>query len=380
MHNDNLNQLLTRKVKVFVNATGAGAGLQKRIWEVAGCSSFFVGAHFPYGNEKTCNVIGYEPPSFCSKEVAVALAMASYMEAYDPLDSGDVVGIGLTASVASLKAHKGEHRVFVAAISNTKCIVYSMVIQKGDVSYRAADGELADELGELALLKVLGLPTEPSEALSGNALQFSSEEISNEDLINFIMLRPYIKADGTKSEFHSEDFECEPLFYPGTFDPFHYGHANIGKAAKAKFVANYHFEPELIYSTCINPKHKAPPSHADLLKKISQMKGRNFLLTKDDALYVEKARANPGASFIVGADALLTMLNPKWGHDIPTMLELFYDLHIEFYVVGRVVEGSFMSLEDVKNKHPEIRNYTWQFKNVEGRWDVSSAELRKFKK
>lgn len=372
-----LSSLLDRKVKVYVNATGAGAGLQKRIWEIAGCSSFFVGSHFPYGPVKTCNTIGYEPSSFCSKETAIALAMASYMEAYDPFDGADdVVGIGLTASVASLKAHKGDHRVFVAAISNTKCIVYSMVIQKGDASYRAADGELADELGELALLKVLGLPTEPSEALSGNALQFSSEEIPNEDLINLIMKRPYIKADGTKSVFDREDFPCEPMFYPGTFDPFHYGHANIGAAAKAKFIANYSVEPELIYSTCINPKHKAPPTPAALLKKISQMKGNNFLLTKDDALYLEKAEANPGCSFIVGADALLTMMDPKWGHNILVMLETFSQLNVEFYVVGRVVDGVFTTLEDVKNKHPDIRSWTWTFKNVEGRWDVSSTELR----
>lgn len=391
-----LQQLLDRKVKLFIYATGAGAGLQKRAWDIPGCSVYLVGAGFPYKTQLTERIVGHKIDSFVSKETSIELAMAAYMEAYDPNDKADdVIGIGLTASVASVKAHRGEHRVIVTAISNKKTITKSMVIQKGDSSYRSADGELADELGELAILEVLGIVSEPSKAITGNALEFHTEEVSDDELINIIMKRPYLKADGTRSAWvqptmkvrhyngnrlvTSEAPSYAVMYAPGTYNPFHYGHEGAATAAQNSRINDKCQNIELIYTTCINPIHKPITKAVDLLQKISQMRGRNFLLTKDDGLFLDKARANPNAGFVLGADALLNMLNPKWykdPSDIGKMLEELNDLNVKFYIVGRLVDGTFMTLKDIQQQHPNIINYCFLFCSVPGRWDVSSTELR----
>lgn len=392
-----LQQLLDHKIKLYVYATGAGAGLQKRLWDVPGCSSFLVGCEFPYDTRKTEKILGHKPESFVSKETSIELAMAAYMEAYNPNDNvDDVIGIGLTASVASLKAHRGEHRVIVTAISNKKCITKSVVIQKGDASYRAADGEIADELGELVLLEVLGLPAVASSNINSNLLESHTEEISNEDLINLIMKRPYVKADGSRGLYerplldriyHKLDGTTEEskipshrvIFNPGTFNPLHFGHVEAANAARNSRINDIGFDVDLIYTTCINPLHKSQATAAELLQKISQMKGKNFLLTKDDGLFLDKARANPDAGFVLGADALLNMLNPKWYNDpsdIDKMLEEIQNLNAEFYIIGRVVDGKFITLADIKKTYPIIDRYCFQFSSVPGRWDISSTELR----
>lgn len=392
-----LQQILERKIKLYVYATGAGAGLQKRLWDVPGCSSFLVGCGFPYDTKKTEKILGHKPESFVSKETSIELAMAAYMEAYNPDDNvDDVIGIGLTASVASLKAHRGEHRVIVTALSNKKCITKSVVIQKGDASYRLADGEIADELGELALLEVLGLPAVASSNINSNLLESHTEEISNEELTNIIMSRPYLKVDGTRGIYerplldltsHKLDGTIEKskipshrvIYNPGTFNPLHYGHIEAASAARERRINDICFDVDLIYTTCINPLHKPMAMATDLLQKISQMKGKNFLLTKDDGLFLDKARTNPRAGFVLGADALLNMLNPKWyadPTDIEKMLEEFIELNVKFYIIGRVIDGKFITLDDIKDIYPIVKGYWSQFCSVSGRWDISSTELR----
>lgn len=391
-----LQQLLDRKVKLFIYATGAGAGLQKRAWDVPGCSVYLVGAGFPYKTQLTERIVGHKIDSFVSKETSIELAMAAYMEAYDPNENVDnVVGLGLTASVASVKAHRGDHRVFVTVITNNKCETHSMILPKGEgIDARKYDGELVDGFGEFALLHVLGLETHPSfvELIPGD--QVKHEIVSDEELINIIMKCPYLKADGTRNAWECPTFNYPDyasgrlvaeqsldhvLFNPGTFNPLHFGHVESANAAKQCHTASVGVPIELIYTTCINPVHKPPATASDLLQKISQMRGKNFLLTKDDALFLDKARQNPRASFVLGADSLLTMLNPKWysdPSDIEKMMQELDRLRVRFYITGRLVNEEFVTLNDIMQNNPLVSAYDYLFYSVPGRWDVSSTELR----
>jgi len=98
------------------------------------------------------------------------------------------------------------------------------------------------------------------------------------------------------------------------------------------------------------------------------------MFTQGDPLYIEKARSFPGKAFVIGVDALLRMLDPKWGVEVPELLREFYELGTSFYVVGREVEGEWRTLEDVLTQIPS--SYQNLFTEVGGRWDVSSTALR----
>jgi hypothetical protein len=74
----------------------------------------------------------------------------------------------------------------------------------------------------------------------------------------------------------------------------------------------------------------------------------------------------------LGVDALIRMLDPSWGPNVGEMLETFRSLGTRFYVVGRVVDGRWTTIDDV----PIPNGFRRLFESVGGRHDVSSTELR----
>ena len=59
---------LERPPKVFVAATGAGAGIQASLWSVPGSSAFLAGAAFPYAAHETERLLGFRPERFCDED------------------------------------------------------------------------------------------------------------------------------------------------------------------------------------------------------------------------------------------------------------------------------------------------------------------------
>lgn len=376
------NSLLDRIPAVYVIATGAGAGFQKQLWDIPGASAFLVGAEFPYKMEVTSTLLGFTPEHFVSEETSLELAMAAYMKAYDTKEHrSNVIGIGLSGSVASLKEHRGDHRVFASVISDRAKFTLSITINKGKgQQVREEDGLIADELLRQALLRVLDLQEESSPLFKGHVLTHEVKDHSDEELTTLIMKRPYFQANGLRTGFQLEIdgyVGCPRgvVLYPGTFNPLHLGHKGCADNAEALFIEERHRKPQVVYATCINPAHKPPPTAVDLLRKASQMKGNNFLLTQNDALYIEKARAFPFATFVIGADVLLTLLDPKWTTDPKALIDEFVKLGTRFYVVGRVVQQQFVTLYHVINQYPGLLPED-NFQHLFGRWDISSTELR----
>src|SRR5262249_45238266 len=89
-------------VKVFVAATGAGAGIQPSPWRVPGSSAFLAGAAFPYAAHETERLLGFRPARFCDDDAALELAVAAYLRARETIVAegpagARAVGVGLTA-------------------------------------------------------------------------------------------------------------------------------------------------------------------------------------------------------------------------------------------------------------------------------------------
>ncbi len=103
------------KRRIYIVTTGAGAGAQERLWRTPGCSASFAGAAFPYAQDQIDDLLGFEPEQYCSEATAVDLATAAYYRAWVP--GAEAVGIGLTGSVASVKPHRGNHRIHAAVMT-----------------------------------------------------------------------------------------------------------------------------------------------------------------------------------------------------------------------------------------------------------------------
>ena len=107
------------------------------------------------------------------------------------------------------------------------------------------------------------------------------------------------------------------------------------------------------------------------------MEGRDFVLTEDDPLFLDKARRFPGAHFVMGADALIRFLDPKWGQPVRGMLAEFESLKTKFLIPGRVVDGAFLQWEQVREQFSEsLQGYEHLFIPVDFRQDLSSSQIR----
>lgn len=362
--------------KVFVAATGAGAGIQASLWSVPGSSAFLAGAAFPYAGHEMERLLGFRPAKFCDEDAAVELAIAAYLrgrEAALAETSGTptkapVVGLGLTASVASMVPHRGDHRVFVATLGERGATVWSARLPKGTgEAQRSIDGQLADRMGVHALLAAVGIAREAGDA---PGVEVSRRELPEAELHAMLYRRPVFGPGDWRAKVLGTE-RCDLVLLPGSFDPCHEGHQMIADAVERQYGRR------IAYAVTADPVHKPSLRTVDLLDRVASIhlgggRARTIVLTERDPLFIDKARQFPGAGIALGVDALVRMLDPSWGPNVGEMLETFRALGTRFYVVGRSVDGHWTTIDDV----PIPDRFRRLFESVEGRHDVSSTELR----
>lgn|SRR5574337_192412 len=353
-------------VNIHIIATGAGAGLQQRLWEVPGSSAYLSGCSFPYAAEEQEELLGFMPEHFCSEEAAVDLASAAYMKAYK-FGGKKPVGVGLTASVASEKIHRGDHRVFICVMTDEKVQLFEHTFEKGvGQAKRHLDGEDCDNWAFWMVLEAVGASeVNPMAKFSKDATELARKRF---------LLRPFFTANGKRLEKFPK--EGRYALMPGAFNPPHEGHYGAAEAAMSGY--NY----RAVFEITAKPPHKDALTVQQLLQRAKLLQGYDRLFTNELPFYLDKARKYPGKPFILGADAMVRMLDPKWGLNINDMLNEFYDLGTKLFVASREVDGVMMScediLKDIKAKHPFK---VWATAHVvmmplEGEWNISSTELR----
>lgn len=349
------SDILTKRARLALVCTGAGAGIQQSLWNIPGISAVLADSSFPYAPEATSDYLGFTPGQFCSEATAIDLAMAAYYRAYKP-GAPPAVGVGLTASVASLKAHRGDHRAHAAYFSDTGCKVYTVILEKGvGAEQRGIDGQICDSLAERVIQDALGLPSTATLGCAetdGAAFAQSS-----------FMHRPFFSKEGLRAEtFPLERVAPFGAVLPGTFNPPHEGHFGMASAYSQNVGG------PVLFAIEATPPHKEALRTAEMLQRAKMLKGQEVLFTEGAGLYLDKARRFPGMGMILGADALVQMLDPKWGVSTD---ELVCGLsQTTLYVVDREIGGKLLQLEQVKVP-VGIR-----CKPLRGRWDVSSSELR----
>ena len=358
MLHDSLKQA---NVNIHVVATGAGAGLQEKLWATPGCSAYFSGATFPYAAEEQEELLGFMPEHFCSQEAALDLASAAYMKAYR-FGGKTPVGVGITATVASEEEHKGDHRFFACVMTNDQVLLLSRVIDKGKGDWqRYLDGKHCDSAGLFMLLEVLKIESDTGleyEDVSGLARER-------------LFTRPLFTANGRRLDKLSEGAWA---LMPGAYNPPHVGHFGVAQQVFKQF------NKAAVYEITAEPPHKDALTVQQLLQRAKLLQGRDRLFTRKEPFYLDKARAFPGVPLVLGADAVMRIMDPKWGLDVYSMLKEFETFGTKLLVVGRMVDGKWISAYDVIQKHKDVIGEHFNvFREVYGRWDISSTEIREKK-
>lgn len=336
-----LEELLKRQVRIHVSAAGAGAGIQSRLWGIPGASQFLEGATFPYSKEGMTRFLGYCPEKFVSQRTAIDMAISAYLLASNGDPSITPIGLGLTASVATLKEHRGEHKVCVAAITRTQALYAEVVLPKGTGNdARGLDGRFSDEVALEVLLKSAGVEL---NLPSWQATQI--QDVMPEARASFFE-RPFFRRDGTRLQ---APVSQGLTMFPGAFNPPHEGHFyNADESVVFQITANTpRTVPQGVDEASV--PHKAPLALGDMLDRLYWLRGkRDSLFLENSGTFLEKARQFPGTLFIIGSDTMSRILDPKWGHEVAPTLQEFHQLGVRFRVSMRNYDNHREILEGAR--------------------------------
>jgi nicotinamide mononucleotide (NMN) deamidase PncC len=316
--------------RFYIAATGGGAGAQNMIWQTPGCSSYFAGATFPYGHEQLEEFIGYAPEKSVCEETAVEMAMMAYYNAYRYGNDEEFIGIGCTAALAPNKRDRNVYYISIVDKNGVKTRVFDFA---NGTRTRNENGCSVDN----------GI----TRLIQG---EFWDMVDSTDTAKKLLLKRPYWADNKRYSELAFTSQFCPAddhharigrAIYPGAFNPPHRAHFEIAKKTDA------------VFSIELCSPHKGELAVHEILQRLKLLKGNEVLLTRGLPLYVDKSNKFPGCPIVLGSDSLVRMLDPKWGPDPIKLLQEMSQNETRLYVVGRMVNGKYVSANEAISLIPE---------------------------
>lgn len=359
---------LEPRPRIVTCTTGVGARLVQRLWDTPGAGEYLLACHMPYAKSETVDYLGFEPEKFNSQDAAIHLAIESYMRAYRNTGGHreeKAIGFGMTGSVSSLLQHRGPTGIHMAILTDDflDCISVPMPSRTG-ADARREDDEVATRMVERMLKDAVAPKPEGYEDRARWEF-FRSPRAGDSWLSTFLQAAQFGQLGGARMRLSGLPPESVIMF-PGSFNPLHRGHREI--CAKVLQMTQKLVVPWLD----ITLPHKPQLSLVDVVQRVTEIRQHEACyVTRDCPLYLDKARHLPGRAFVIGVDALKTMLDPKWGPDIKLMLKEFDDLATHFYVPGRRQGGLDMTLRDC-----DVMGFDRLFTHVPFDDEISSSQIR----
>jgi hypothetical protein len=164
------------------------------------------------------------------------------------------------------------------------------------------------------------------------------------------------------------------VVFPGAFHPLHRGHERMAEVARA-IVGQ-----EVAFELSITNVDKPPLDFLEIAERAAQFDaGQRLWLTRAPR-FVEKARLFSGCTFVVGADTIARIGQPRYygGHEaaMESAISEVASRGCQFLVFGRVMEGRFLGLGELALPR-SLAALCREVPADRFRDDISSTELRR---
>jgi len=282
-----------------------------------------------------------------------------------------VVGIGCTAAIATDRRKLGEHHCHVAIWKHDATVGYSLRFVKG----------LRDRAGEEAIVSKLVVKAlaEASEIDARLHLDLDDTEELEEHGTHYDDPIKAILAHHVSSVTVRPDGRMvadEPVgggVLPGSFNPLHEGHERLAAVASAMVKA------EVTFELSIENVDKPPLEEPEIRRRVAQFAGKGGVVLSRALVFHQKARLFPGATFVIGWDTAVRLVDPRYyGGENQKLLSALGQIRergCRLLVAGRADGGSFQTLADILVPEGFEEMFT-QIPESAFRRDLSSTELR----
>jgi hypothetical protein len=350
----------------------SGAGSLALYWlhAVGGSSRTVIEAGDRYATTSMADLLGFTPQASVSMPVARAMGARALQRAKRlASDQPALLGVGLTAAIATDRAKRGEHRACLAVWSGDHCATYRLLLEKG-ARDRFQEEALIGRLVVGGVARACGLTAPalellPSDSLIENRLDACS---AVPRLLRGELRWLRVEPDGTQA--------IEPTvrggLLSGSFNPLHVGHERLVQAAAEFLGFTVGFELP------VRNADKPALDWLEVERRAAQFAGGPPLVLSAAPLFEEKAALFPGCVFVVGIDTALRLLDPKYyageaGRD--RSLQMIRDAGCSFLVAGRATGGTYQEL-DTGSLPAAAKGLLRRLPESAFRIDISSTELR----
>ena len=361
--------------KSVLVVAGAGSSAMSWLLGVSGASRTILETLVPYGRLSMIDLVGQEPAQYVSDQNARDMARAAYRRGMKLReDDSPVVGVACTATIATDRPKRGDHRACIAAWDDRGVHGYNLILDKGKRD-RTGEEELVSRLLIQAMASSFGVESD---------IEIGFTNAENPDVISASHANPVQRLlDGEvdlavawpAGNIITAEAELPgPLaILPGSFNPLHEGHERL--AAVARDITGL----DLMYELSVLNVDKPPLEEAEILRRVAGIEGRAAVALTRAPTFRLKARIFPGSVFVIGWDTLVRLIDPRYYGDseteMLTALAEIWALGCRFLVAGRQSGGAYRTLADAQVP-PGFLPLFEEISEERFRLDISSTELR----
>lgn len=356
--------------------TGGGSGAIAELLSVPGGSATVLEAVVPYSAAALEQWLGGVPDHYCDERTARAMAMAAFERArrLSNVDPRTLRGIGATASLVSNRPKRGPHRIHLGWQSAEITAVVSCELTKG-ARTRLEEEQLATQLILNAVAEACGINTVAQDGLTSALPLLPGEHLTRRDETarpawSELLLgeRDYVVIPEEPDDLN----EPPRVLFPGAFNPLHIGHLRMAEIAAERLRETVTFELSILNVD------KPPLDFVEIADRLRQFRGQQVLLTRAPR-FVEKTQLAPGCTFIVGADTILRIGDPKYydggSAARDAAIAAITATGCRFLVFGRTLQGRFQTLANLAIP-ALLHELCDEVPETQFRDDISSTELR----
>lgn len=333
--------------------TGGGSLLLSELLTTAGASATVLEARVPYAQASLEEILGRAPEQACSDSTARAMAMAAFQRARR-LGAAQPFGLACTASLATTRTKRGEHRAHVAV--QTESATYAAQVEF-DAGREEEERELLELLWHtLAEALELDLPVTPP------ARPVIAHTRAQEHWRSLIL--------GEELAFATAEHDGR-LLMPGAFNPLHHAHERMLEIAEQKTGLAGAYELSIVNVD------KPFLDYTEIDTRLKQFT-KPVWVTRLPT-FLEKARYFRGAHFVIGIDTLIRIVDPGYYGGLEARdraLAELAELSTRFVVFGRTLEKEFLCLSDL-TLPVLFEHLCIEVSKEEFHEPVSSTELRR---